>query len=205
MSAQAMNHDFMPTRRESRGPRANTHARAEVLGMLKEDHRIAKTSFREFDRLDALEDAEACDNLIRQTCVELEIHTRLEEDVFYPTVRAALSKTGLIDDAEVEHQTMKMLLDQVRNSRAGDPRQAASFRVLGEYTRHHVKEEEGEMFRQLSHAKLDWAGLLEAMRERRRLLMDELDGHGSTDFQHASALGVRQGLDGHGWHSGRHS
>lgn len=204
MSSQAMNHDVMPQRHESRGPRANTHARSEVLRMLKEDHRVVKTAFREFDRLDVMDDAEACENIIRQTCIDLEIHTRLEEEVFYPAVRAALSQRVLIDDAEVEHETMRMLLTQVRTSPMGDPRQSASFRVLGEYIKHHVKEEEGEMFRQLSHAKLDWIRVLEDMRERRTLLTNELEDGGDSHLQ-GSAVAFRQGLEAHGWRSGRHS
>lgn len=205
MSSPAMTHDFTPLRGESRGPRANTHARSEVLRMLRDDHRTAKSAFREFDRLDSLHDAAACENLIRQACMDLEIHTRLEEEVFYPAVRAVLSTRVLIDDAEVEHQAMSMLLGQVRDTAMGDPRKAASFRVLGEYIRHHVKEEEGEIFRQLSHAKLDWQRLLEDMQERRTLLTSEVDDHEGNCYPHGSALGLRQGLDGHGMRSGRHS
>ncbi|WP_158622759.1 hemerythrin domain-containing protein [Aquabacterium soli] len=205
MSSHAMSHDFMPPRGESRGPRANTHARSEVLRMLRDDHRTVKSAFREFDRLDSMDDAEACENLIRQTCMDLEIHTRLEEEVFYPAVRAALSTRVLIDDAEVEHQTMNMLLGQVRAAAMGDPRQSASFRVLGEYIRHHVKEEEGEMFRQLSHAKLDWQRLLEDMQERRALLTNEVEDHEGTFYRQGSALGLRQGLNDHGLRPGRHS
>ncbi|HIV72011.1 MAG TPA: hemerythrin domain-containing protein [Candidatus Aquabacterium excrementipullorum] len=204
-SPHAMKQDFLPSRHESRGPRANTHARAEVLRMLKEDHRVAKLAFREFDRLDAVDDAQACENLIHQTCVDLEVHTRLEEDVFYPTVRTAMSRDALIDDAEVEHQAMKMLLDQVRRTRPGDARQAASFRVLGEYVKHHVKEEEGELFRQLSHARLDWARLLDDMQAHRQRLINELDDQGATHLQHGGVAGIRQGLEGHGLRTGSHS
>lgn len=169
-----------PLRQESRGPRAHTHARAEVLRMLREDHRLAKAAFREFERLDAEVDADVCERIIRQTCMELEVHTRLEEEVFYPAIRASLAQTGLIDDAEVEHQTMSMLLDQVRRLSPRDARQAASFRVLGEYMRHHIKEEEGEMFRRISHARVNWVRLQEDMQARRHDLMADLDEQASV-------------------------
>lgn len=203
MSTYAMNRDLSPSRRESRGPRANTHARSEVLRMLKEDHRVVKMAFREFDRLDAMDDVQACSEIIRQACTDLERHTRLEEDVFYPAVRPALPRTALIDDAEVEHQAMNMLLAQVRQTTG--PRQSASFRVLGEYIRHHVKQEEGEMFRQLSHAKLDWARLLEEMQERRRQLMIELEDPDAADVVHEPAASLQQGPNGRAWHGDRQS
>lgn len=203
MSAQVLPYHFAPDRRESRGPRANTHARSGVLRMLKEDHRLVKTAFREFERLDALGHREACEDIVRQTCAELEIHTRLEEEVFYPAVRAALPSGALIDDAQVEHQTMKMLLKQVRGARSGEPLQSASFRVLGEYVKHHVKEEEGEMFRQLSHARLNWLNLLEEMLARRRVLTAECPDLVGADVEHGPALTGRPGLDGQGWRGDR--
>lgn len=203
MSTYAMSRDSTSSRRESRGPRVHTHARSEVLRMLKEDHRVVKMAFREFDRLDAMDDAPGCSEIIRQTCTDLERHTRLEEDVFYPSVRPALPRTVLIDDAEVEHQAMNMLLAQVRQTTG--PRQFASFRVLGEYIRHHVKQEEGELFRQLSHAKLDWPRLLEEMQERRRRLMIELEDPDAIDVVHEAAAGLRQGPHGQAWHGDRHS
>lgn len=205
MSSHAMPHQVLPSRRESRGPRANTHARSEVLRMLRDDHRAVKSAFREFDRLDIVDDAEACENLIRQTCMDLEIHTRLEDDVFYPAVREALPSRALIDDAEVEHQTMAMLLDQVRGAAMGDPRQAASFRVLGDYIRHHVKEEEGEMFRQLSHAKLDWQSLLEGMQERRSQLINEVEDPDAASYRHGAMVALPTGVKSHGLPNGRHS
>ena len=209
MSSQAMPHPLepqsVPQSGESRGPRANTHARSLVLRMLRDDHRAVKSAFRAFDRLDGVDDAEACENLIRQTCMDLQVHTRLEEEVFYPAIRDALPSRGLIDEAEVEHQTMSMLLDQVRDAAMGDPRQAASFRVLGEYIKHHVKEEEGEMFRQLSHAKLDWQRLLDDMQVRRSQLIDELDDLGSPSFGRRHVVGVPSGLQGHGLGGGRPS
>lgn len=205
MSRQVMPDPLLPQRGESRGPRANTHARSEVLRMLRDDHRSVKSAFRQFDRLDVVDDAEACESLIRQTCHELDIHSHLEEEVFYPAVREVLPCKTLIDDAEVEHQTMTMLLDQVRGAVMGDPRLAASFRVLGEYIKHHVKEEEGEMFRQLSHAKLDWQRLLDDMQERRSQLMEGGDDVGSLSCQPGKAVGMPSEMRADGWRGGPHS
>jgi hypothetical protein len=196
MSTDAMQAELAAPRQASRGPRAHTHARAEVLRMLKEDHRIVKIAFREFERLDAQAESEVCESIIRQTCMELEVHTRLEEELFYPTMRGALAHAELIDDAEVEHQTMFMLLDQVRKLRPGDARQAATFRVLGEYVRHHIKEEEGEMFRQISHARLDWVRLHEDMLARRHQLLAEVDEplH-ITMLERGESIGLQPSFD----------
>ncbi len=197
MGQDVMHSALAPPRQQSRGARAHTHARAEVLRMLREDHRIAKTAFRTFDRLGEDVDAEACERIIRQTCMELELHTKLEEEVFYPAIRASLTHTGLIDDAEVEHQTMAMLLDQVRRLSPGDARQAASFRVLGEYMRLHIKEEEGDMFRQISHARVDWVRLHEDMQARRHELMADLGEQGSfATLEAREGMGLRRAFLG---------
>lgn len=205
MSTDAMQAAPVPLRQESRGPRAHTHARAEVLRMLKDDHRTVKIAFREFERLDIQAEAEICESIVRQTCRELEVHTRLEEELFYPVIREALAHAELMDDAEVEHQTMRMLLDQVRKLRSGDARQAASFRVLGEYVRHHIKEEEGEMFRQIAHARLDWVRLHDDMVVRRHQLLAEVDEplH-LTTLEPGKAIGVRPRFEAPAVPVGRH-
>jgi Hemerythrin HHE cation binding domain len=163
----------MATRTSSRG-------RNEVLDMLKEDHKKAKKAFAEFERLDKEdeEDSERCKEIIEQTCKELEVHATLEEDLFYPAVREEIKETELVDEAEVEHMTAKMLIQQLQEGDLEDERQAAVFKVLGEYIKHHVREEENEMFEQLSRAKIDWDRLLQDMQQRRTELMQE---HGLVD------------------------
>lgn len=161
--------------RSTRAPTA-TQSRQEVLNMLKEDHRRVEKAFKEFEKLQKAEDKDlaACQSIVEQTCLALEVHARLEEECFYPAVREAIEETDLIDEAEVEHQTVKTLISQLQSMQAEDEKFAATFTVLGEYVMHHVKEEEGEMFRKLTRAKIDWANLVETMQEQRDTLMTEM-------------------------------
>jgi hemerythrin-like domain-containing protein len=155
--------------------RTSSKARNEVLDMLREDHKKAKKAFTEFERLDKddEEDAERCNQIIEQTCKELEVHATLEEEVFYPAVREAIREPDLVDEAEVEHMTAKMLIGQLQEGQLDEEKQTATFTVLGEYIKHHIREEENEMFEMLERTKIDWDGLQQQMQQRRAELMQE--------------------------------
>ena len=164
-------HSATTTRRGS--GRSHAAARGEVLEMLENDHKKAKKAFRDFSRMDRDSEADECQKLVEKTCAELEVHAELEEELFYPAARRAISDEDLIDEAEVEHGSQKALIQQLKGMDVDDEKFAATFTVLGEYTKHHIKEEEGEMFKQLGGARVDWTSLLQEMRERRQQLMQE--------------------------------
>jgi hypothetical protein len=105
-------------------------------------------------------------------CEDLKLHTTLEEELFYPAARDAIEDEDLMNEAQVEHETAKMLIEQLENMGADDPNFHATFTVLGEYVMHHVKEEESEMFPQVKKSDLD----LEELGTRMRARMQELRG-----------------------------
>jgi hemerythrin superfamily protein len=154
-------------------------ARAEVLGMLMADHKRVKKAFKDFEKLDAEKQPDECKELVEQTCGELQVHTTLEEELFYPAVRKALKEQDLLDEAKIEHASAKQLIEQLQTMQQQgqqDGMFVATFTVLGEYVRHHIKEEEGELFGQCEKAgtKIDWAALGEQMKARKVELMEEL-------------------------------
>lgn len=151
-------------------------AREQVLNLLKEDHKHVKKHFRDFEKMDAGADPQACQALVSRVCDELEVHAQLEEELFYPAAHRALSEKegeSLIDEAEVEHNSLKQLIAELRGLTPEDPKFSANFTVLGEYVKHHVREEETEMFEQLGRAKLDWEPLLQDMLDRQQELKSE--------------------------------
>jgi hemerythrin-like domain-containing protein len=154
--------------------RTATTARTELLNMLKQDHKKAKKAFHDFERLDKRGQADECQALVMQTCAELSLHAALEEELFYPAIRPAMREQGLIAEAEVEHACAKTLIADLQQMAPEDPAYAATFKVLGEYLQHHIKEEESEIFPQLTRAKLDWDGLQQQMSQRRESLEAEL-------------------------------
>ena len=109
-------------------------------------------------------------------CAELRVHTTLEEEIVYPALREAIEDEDIMNEAAVEHETAKMLIEQLENMEPDDPNYFATFTVLGEYVMHHVKEEEGEMFPQAKKAKdLDLEALGEQIKARKEELSAETE------------------------------
>ena len=142
-----------------------------AIEILKEQHDKVKKAFKEFEKLDR-EDTEAQQQLVQSVCEDLKLHTTLEEELFYPAAREAIADEDLLNEAQVEHETAKMLIEQLENMGADDPNFHATFTVLGEYVMHHVKEEEGEMFPEVKKSDLD----LEELGARMRSRVEELMG-----------------------------
>ncbi len=153
--------------------RTHSSAKNAIVKLLKEDHKKAKAAFKAFEKMDPHEDPEGCQALVEQTCAELEVHAELEEQLFYPAARKAIKEEDLIEEAEVEHMTFKVLLEQLKKLEVEDEKYAATFKVLGEYVQHHVKEEEGEMFKQLANDEADWPTVRDQMLARRGELLEE--------------------------------
>jgi len=156
----------MPSTNSS-STRAQNAAREEVLSQLKEDHKKVKKAYKQFEKLDVNEDPQECEALVQQVLDDLTLHAALEEEFLYPAVKDLIAEPDLIEEAEIEHESMHTAIDQLRGMSAGDEKYAARFTVLCEYVLHHVKEEEGEMFPQLARVKLDWEAISQEMAQRR--------------------------------------
>jgi hemerythrin superfamily protein len=153
---------------------AKTKAKASgAVELLKEQHDQVKKAFKEFEKLDR-EDAEKQQQLVQKVCEDLKLHTTLEEELFYPAAREAIDDEDLLNEAQVEHETAKMLIEQLENMGPDDPNFRATFTVLGEYVMHHAKEEEGEMFPQVKKSDLDLVELGARMRARMEELMGKV-------------------------------
>jgi hemerythrin superfamily protein len=152
---------------------AKTRKTPTAIDLLKDDHEKVKKAFKEFEKMDR-SDTETCRQLVRSVCEDLRVHTTLEEEIFYPAVREAIDDEDIMNEASVEHETAKTLIEQLENMEPDDPNYHATFTVLGEYVLHHVKEEEGEMFPQAKKAEgLDLEALGEQMRARKEELVGQ--------------------------------
>lgn len=149
-----------------------------AIDLLKQDHREVEMLFKEFEELheQGEEAAEAAEQVIQTTCTELKIHDKLETEIFYPAIRAEAGEeeTDLLDEAEVEHDTVRELIQKLEGMDAGDDKKHAHFTVLMEYVKHHVKEEEKEMFPKFRKMDIDFRALGEQMKERKAELMSEM-------------------------------
>ena len=102
------------------------------------------------------------------------MHAQIEEEIFYPALRAVLKVTDLLAEAEVEHQTAKDLIAQIESAETADESFDAKVTVLGEYIDHHVKEERNEIFTKAREAKkLDLVAMRDELQARKEALMEE--------------------------------
>ena len=152
----------------------------DVLDLLQADHRQVEELVDDFE---AAEDESEQLELAQQICTALTVHAEVEEEIFYPAVREALGEEAedLLAEAEVEHGSAKDLIAQVEASEPDDPLFKAQVKVLGEYVKHHVREEENELFPRVRESGLDREELgRRAQSLRQELLADQADA-GETD------------------------
>jgi hypothetical protein len=149
----------------------------DAITLLTKDHQEVKELFKTYGKLvDERADDEQKAMLAVQICTMLTVHATIEEEIFYPAARAALTDDqDLLDDAQVEHASAKELIAQILAMAPGEALHDAKVRVLGEYIDHHVKEEQNEMFPKLRKAALDLAALGHALGERKEELMADMD------------------------------
>jgi hypothetical protein len=144
-----------------------------ALQFLKADHEEVKVLFDEFEDTDEPRDREIVARRLRGL---LTVHARIEEELFYPALLEAFDDEDrpLLEEAAVEHETAREMIAKLETGDVDVGRYAALVKVLGEYVRHHVDEEEDELFPRARAAKLDQASLAAALLERKQALMAEL-------------------------------
>jgi hemerythrin superfamily protein len=142
----------------------------DAIAMLTADHREVKTMFEQYGKLGDRANASK-KKLADQICTALTLHATIEEEIFYPALRAASKDAAdLLDEAEVEHAGAKDLIAQIQDMDPEDDLYDAKVKVLGEQIDHHVGEEEGEMFPKAKKAGLDMAALGSEMAMRKEEL-----------------------------------
>ena len=163
------------TRRATQSSRATPPMDTDVIDMLTEDHRKVEEMFEEYESSKDEADDESKAALVATICLELTMHATVEEEIFYPAARGALDEedSDLLDEAEVEHSTVKLLIADLADMRPSDDLYDAKVKVLSEYVKHHVQEEEGEMFPSVRESEMDLAALGEEVAARKQELADE--------------------------------
>jgi len=152
-----------------------------ALELLKHDHDEVDAMFKQFEEIkDNGDDAEK-EQLVAQICDALTIHAQIEEAIFYPAARRALQEKGqdLLDEAAVEHQTLKDIVGRLEMAPTSDPLYDAGVKVLSEYVKHHVKEEENELFPKVRQANLDLQAIGQQLAGRKEQLESQ-EGRSSS-------------------------
>jgi hypothetical protein len=153
--------------------RASTRKNApDAIKLLKDDHRQVEEWFEEFEKTNS---GSKKQKLANNICLALEVHTQIEEEIFYPACREAGLEEDLMDEADVEHDGAKKLIAEIEDGKPGDDHWDAKVKVLSEMIKHHVKEEEQRdgMFAKAKKADLDLDALGEEMQARKTELMKQ--------------------------------
>ena len=146
-----------------------TAEKPDAVALLKADHRKVEDLFAQFE---AAKGAAKKKGLADQICLELTVHTKIEEDVFYPACEGAVEE-DLLKEAYVEHDGAKVLIAEIEASAPDDEFYDAKVKVLSEQIAHHVEEEEKRvegMFSQARKAGLDMDALGETMAAEKKQL-----------------------------------
>jgi hypothetical protein len=148
--------------------------------LLREDHRKVKDLFHQFEEADnAAERRRIADVVMR----ELEIHSIIEEEIFYPAVRRQDDTGDLMEDtmneADEEHHVADLLMAELKKMRSADARFAAKFTVLAENVKHHIQEEESEIFTKAAEAGMERLQELGLQMEQRKLELMKGPGPGA--------------------------
>ena len=138
-----------------------------ATALLKNDHDRVKTLFDEFE---AAKSRAAKVKLVRAAVTELKVHAALEEELFYPAVRAKVGK-AVMNEADEEHHVAKLLVAELDVMDGSESHFDAKFTVLAELVRHHIREEENEMLPTAEKAKVDFEALAGKMRRRKEKLL----------------------------------
>jgi hemerythrin superfamily protein len=143
----------------------------EATALLRADHKRVSGLFEEFEKARTAKRKKA---IVAEICTELTVHTAIEEEIFYPAIKAALKDTELVPEANVEHASVKDLIAQVKDVEPDGEMYDARVKVMGEFVKHHVKEEHTEMFPKAKKTKLDLLELGAQMAARKLELLSTL-------------------------------
>jgi len=144
--------------------KSKTHA----ISMLEDDHKLVKDLFEQFEKT---ENHGRKLKLVEKAVEELKIHATIEEEIFYPAVRQTMDDPeGLMEEADEEHHVAKVLIAELDLMKGKEKNWEAKFIVLAENIRHHIKEEEHEMFPKAEKTPIDFEALGQRMLARKKQL-----------------------------------
>ena len=150
----------------------------DAIALLKEDHRKVEKLFKDFES--AKGDGRK-ERLARQICLELSVHTAIEEEIFYPACQGTVEEE-LLKESYVEHDAAKVLIAEIESGEGeSDDFFDSKVKVLQEEIEHHVEEEEKPstgVFAQARKGKLDLDVIGEQLAARKKELTDEYKERG---------------------------
>ena len=146
-----------------------------ALELLMADHRNVEELFDQFEQAKDGDEGTRRD-IAQRICNELTVHAQVEEELFYTWLRENLDEDDMemVEEAQVEHNTAKDLIAQLEGATDIDEQYNAKVKVLGEYIKHHVGEEENEIFPKVRDMQEELDELGQEMAARKAELKEEM-------------------------------
>lgn len=147
----------------------------DAIKLLKDDHKKVKELFSEFEKADG----RSKKRIAKETLLELEVHAKIEEEIFYPKFLEMVKDEEIAAEAEEEHHVAEVLMEEIKQmleSSNTDVHFDAKYTVLAENVKHHIQEEEKEMLPK-AEKKMDKEMLMqlgEEMSQRKEQLKKEM-------------------------------
>ena len=149
-----------------------TESNTDVVSILREDHEKVKELFEQFEEA---EDKRTKQHIVDEALKALTVHAQVEEEIFYPAFREAYADDeeteDQMDEALQEHHVAKILIAELEDMSPGEEFYDAKFTVLAESVKHHIEEEESEIFPKIDEDDPTWTDVGERLRARRQHLM----------------------------------
>jgi hemerythrin superfamily protein len=141
----------------------------DALDLLTADHNRVRGLFARFKEAQEGDDSATMSKLAEKVFEELEVHTKIEEQVFYPAVHDLDELSDEVDEGVEEHHVIDVLMAEIKPLDASDPRWVAKMTVLIENVEHHAGEEETEMFPQVRSVtddatRAEWGERMESLK-----------------------------------------
>ena len=161
----------MPKGKSAKG-KTKTPKAMDAIAMLKADHKKVAGLFEDYEKGRAKKV-----DIAKTICLELLVHTTIEEEILYPACKGVVEE-DMLDEAYVEHDGAKMMIAELEEGTPVEPFYDAKVKVLSEEIKHHVKEEEqpGGLFAQLRQSDVDLVALGAALKARKDELMATMKG-----------------------------
>ena len=141
-----------------------------AMAILKSDNQKVKELFEKFEKS---KNSTSQAKIAATAIEELKVHAAIEEELFYPAVRQQIDNENMMHEADEEHHVAKLLIAELENMTGDEDHWEAKFLVLAESVRHHIKEEEREMFPAAKKTDIDFVALGEQMSALKKRLMQE--------------------------------
>ena len=163
----------------------------DAIALLRADHKEVSGLFAEYEKTRSNARKK---EIATRICTELTVHAQIEEEIFYPAAQQALKDKEMVPEAIVEHASLKDLISQIQSEEPDGEMYDAKIKVLSEYVKHHVNEEQNEMFPKLKSTRLDMEELGIQLMTRKEELLAQFLGE-STEVEERPVTRRTNSLD----------